>query len=83
MRVKTKLFAKKNHPILDNYKYEHIEVAKFLGYTCVENRYQRFVKMVKEKLKLKIHYIAINDEFSPVIDDRANLDEKFEGKCKK
>lgn len=57
-----KLFAKQNHPVLDNYKYEYIEIAKFLGYVCAENRYKRFVELIKKYLKSDVNYISVIEE---------------------
>jgi hypothetical protein len=58
-----KLFAKQNHPILDNYKYLHSEIAKFLGYVCDGTGYCRtFTELLKKHLKL-------NDNYIPVIED--------------
>ena len=58
-----RLFAKKNHPKFDNFKYEHSEIAKFLGYVCPENRYKRFVELMKKYLRHNIDYmITIKDD---------------------
>jgi hypothetical protein len=58
-----KLFAKQNHPILDNYKYLHSEIAKFLGYVCDHNgNYRKFSELIKKNLKQDLNYITVIED---------------------
>lgn len=79
-----KMFAKKNHKVLDNFKYEHIEIAKFLGYTCSDNRYQRFTELIKKNLINDINYIMVIEDDKKVVNiDRVFNDDKKGGRNKK
>ena len=57
-----KMFAKKNHSVLDNFKYEHSEIANFLGYVCDDNRYKRFIELIKKNLINDINYIMVIED---------------------
>ena len=57
-----RLFAKKNHPEFDNFKYEHSEIARFLGYVCPENRYRGFTDLMKKYLRHNIDYITVVED---------------------
>ena len=58
-----KLFAKQNHPVLDNYKYLHSEIAKFLGYVCDHNgNYRKFSELIKKNLKQDLNYITVTED---------------------
>jgi hypothetical protein len=58
-----RLFAKKNHPEFDNFKCEHSEIAKFLGYVCDNNGYCRtFTELMKKYLRKNIDYITVIDD---------------------
>ena len=58
-----KLFAKHNHPILDNYKYLHSEIANFLGYACDETGYCRtFTELIKKNLKIDVTYVMVAED---------------------
>jgi hypothetical protein len=80
-----KMFAKQNHPVLDNFKYLHSEIAKFLGYVCDETGYCRtFIDLLKKYIIEDIHYICVfEDEQNPADVRRVLLDEKKGGRKQK
>ena len=70
-----KLFAKKNHPEFDNFKYEHSEIARFLGYVCDDNGYCRtFTELMKKHLRRNIDYITVIEDDKKPADIRRLFD---------